>query len=412
MIGSIWVRALLFVIGLNSITISQESRPGDPAKEVPNRLAASPDKRSEMVTQISAAIDRGIRFLRAQQDLTTGAVHFMPGNAKTRHPGVTAMAVTVFANAPRRYRSADGPFVRLPLEWLASLQKPDGSIYEHDSANYVTSAALLAFTTCGEKKWQPVIDRALDYIVKVQCMEENGYRPGDKFFGGVGYGSSERPDLSNTQFSLEAAHRAGLSKEHKLFKNATVFLQRCQNLSEVNDQVWLSPEGEEVHPGNDGGAIYNPGESKAGVEVLGDGRKVFKSYGSMSYALLKSYLFCGLDRNDPRVRAVAKWCADHFDVEKHPGFEPGPKNNNQFQGLYYYYFSMSRALRVFGETEVKDQEGVAHDWRFRLAEYLLGQQQADGTFVNQKNGRWQENSPILCTTYALLALQECLAALE
>jgi hypothetical protein len=63
-----------------------------------------------------------------------------------------------------------------------------------------------------------------------------------------------------------------------------------------------------VGVGNDGGGFYSPGstagEAKAGFVTLPDGKKIRRSYGSMSYALLKSYAFCKIDRRDPRVRAL------------------------------------------------------------------------------------------------------------
>ena len=65
--------------------------------------------------------------------------------------------------------------------------------------------------------------------------------------------------------------------------------------------------GTDVRSGDDGGSGYAPGESKAGFLELGDGTKIPRSYGSMTYALLKGYLFAGLPKDDPRVEAAWKW---------------------------------------------------------------------------------------------------------
>ncbi|HGY91669.1 MAG TPA: hypothetical protein ENK43_10915 [Planctomycetes bacterium] len=385
---------------------SPSSTSGEAGGTMPTSAPKPLDKR------IKDAIDRGIRVIRSHQDPKTGAVSFArPYDPKMRHPGITALAVLAYLRSPRHYRSEDGPFVRAALEWLASLQKPDGSIFERDSANYVTSIAVMALQESGEARFRPVVEKALDWLVRMQCREDTGYRPGDRFYGGVGYGGDERPDLSNTQFALEAAHEAGLPKDHPFWKRARVFLQRSQNWSETNDQVWKDAEGHEVRPGNDGGAIYFPGESKSGVEVLPDGTRVFRSYGSMSYALLKSYIFTGLDRRDPRVRAVQRWCVAHFDLDRHPGFLPGPKGNEPYQGLYYYYYSMARCLGVLGDRFVASEDGTRHDWPAELAEKLLSLEK-HGVWRNDKNSRWQEGSPVLCTCYAVLALEECLAALK
>ena len=200
---------------------------------------------------------------------------------------------------------------------------------------------------------------------------------------------------------------AGLPPDHPFYVAAVKFLERCQNWSETNDQVWKDEEGNEVRPGNDGGAIYLPGESKAGIEVLPDGTRVFRSYGSMSYALLKSYIFCNLDRNDPRVKAVARWCASHFELDRHPGFVLGKNGNEPWSGLYYYYYSMARALGAFGQRSLEADDGTKHEWPVELAEKLISLQAPDGSWVNERNGRWQEGSTVLCTAYAVLALEEC-----
>ena len=51
--------------------------------------------------------------------------------------------------------------------------------------------------------------------------------------------------------------------------------------------------------------------------------------------------------------------------------------------------------------------GVQIDWRQALRDHLASIQQPDGTWVNGKNGRWMENLPLLCTCYAMAALEHC-----
>jgi squalene-hopene/tetraprenyl-beta-curcumene cyclase len=66
---------------------------------------------------------------------------------------------------------------------------------------------------------------------------------------------------------------------------AIQFIQRCQNLPTHNPEKWASDD-----PQNKGGFIYAPGESKAGQTNLPSGRVALRSYGSMSYAGLLSYI--------------------------------------------------------------------------------------------------------------------------
>ncbi|MCA9322134.1 MAG: hypothetical protein KDB53_15440, partial [Planctomycetes bacterium] len=154
-------------------TESQKSESGASAAS-----QAAPKAPAPLKDRIKEGIDRGIRVLRDHQDPKTGAVSFAsPYQAEQRHPGVTALALLAYLQSPRNYRSDDGPFVRNALEWLTSLQKADGSIYERDSRNYVTSVALTALVASEEPAYQPAIERARDWIVDLQAREDTGYKP-------------------------------------------------------------------------------------------------------------------------------------------------------------------------------------------------------------------------------------------
>ena len=117
------------------------------------------------------------------------------------------MAALAYMESHRAYGLDDGPWVRNILDWLVSLQKPDGSIFEKGNANYVTSLALSALVAINDARYAPAIEKARDFVVRLQAREDTGYRPSDKFYGGIGYGGDLRPDLSNAQFAIEAGPR-------------------------------------------------------------------------------------------------------------------------------------------------------------------------------------------------------------
>jgi squalene-hopene/tetraprenyl-beta-curcumene cyclase len=219
----------------------------------------------------------------------------------------------------------------------------------------------------------------------------------------MGYGNDERPDLSNLQMALEALHTAGTPPSDPAFQKALVFLQRCQNRSESNDLAVVS-EGKTYTSGNDGGAGYAPAESKAGFVTLPDGRQVPRSYGSMSYALLKGYLFAGLAQDDARVQAVWKWLRENYTLDVNPGFPASDDPTTSYQGLFYYFYTMAKALDLFGEADIVDAAGSAHDWRAELCARLVAMQRPDGSWVNENAARWFEGNPVLATSYAMLTL--------
>lgn len=327
-------------------------------------------------------------------------------------PGVTAIALSAVMRTSKMLGVERPAFVKQGLEWLVSLQKDDGAIYLMGLKNYVTSVAIEALVTSGDPAYAKVIEKAVGYLKVSQLDDDEGYSSEtDPYYGGFGYGSSERPDLSNTQMAIDALHTAGVAADDASFQKAIEFLQRCQNRTESGAAPTAVGDGSIVVPGDDGGAIYRPGDSKAGTDPApgskeGDRRVVARSYGSMTYALLKSYLFAGLDPEDPRVAAAFEWIQRNYTLEVNPGFKAGTKKDIPYQGLFYYYLTMARALKAFGVAEITDGEGVKRNWRAELRGMLWKTQAADGSWTNTRSSRWMESDPVLVTSYALLALVE------
>jgi squalene-hopene/tetraprenyl-beta-curcumene cyclase len=352
-----------------------------------------------------AAMRRGADFLLAQsQDGGWG----FEGRAD---PGITAMVAGALLALPAPRPANVQAAIDRALDWLVTLQKPDGSIHAGQLASYVTSASVLALSKAGRETDRQVIAKARAWLQALQADEGEGYAPGDRYYGGVGYGGDERPDLSNLQMALDALVASGLEEDSDTFRKALVFLQRVQNRSESND-VEVRAGGVTVESGNDGGGVYAPGESKAGFVELADGTKVPRSYGSMSYALLRGFLFAGLDTDDARVQAVWKWLREHYTLDVNPGFEASGDPSAAYQGLFYYFYTMAHALDLFGEERVVDAAGAAHDWRAELVGRLAAMQRQDGSWVNENASRWYEGNPVLATAYALLTLRAALPAGE
>ncbi len=230
----------------------------------------------------------------------------------------------------------------------------------------------------------------------MQWDEGEGKQPGDDFYGGAGYDSKSRPDLSNTQFFVDALAAAGIPQDDPAFKKAAVFVSRCQNLKgEYNDQPWAGKI-------NDGSFIYSAaggGSTKTQDKPNTDGG--LPGYGSMTYAGIKSLIYCGVSKDDPRIRKAYEWVQKNYTVDANPGMPP-PRSQ---WGLYYYYHTMAKCLDTLGLDEVTDAAGKKHDWRADITAALARQQRPDGSWVN--NEHWMEKDPNLVTGYALMALSYC-----
>ncbi|HEX6883497.1 MAG TPA: prenyltransferase/squalene oxidase repeat-containing protein [Planctomycetota bacterium] len=366
-------------------------------KKAPKPAQALPAFDPARAAETQRALERGAMFLLSQR--VEGGFGF----DGRRDAGITAMAVGALLALPEPRPAAVQAAIVEGLDFLVGLQQDDGSIHEGQLANYVTSAAILALVRGGRPDDQERVRRATAFLKALQSDEGEGYSEGDRYYGGMGYGGDERPDLSNLQMALEALHAAGTSPSDPAFQKALAFLQRCQNRSESNDLVVVA-DGKTIAAGNDGGAGYAPGESKAGFVTLADGKQVPRSYGSMSYALLKGYLFAGLAKDDPRVQAVWKWLRENYTLDVNPGFPASDDPAAAYQGLFYYFYTMAKALDLFGEGVLVDAAGVEHDWRSELCARLVAMQRPDGSWINENAARWFEGNPVLATSYALLTL--------
>jgi squalene-hopene/tetraprenyl-beta-curcumene cyclase len=115
----------------------------------------------------------------------------------------------------------------------------------------------------------------------------------------------------------------------------------------------------------------------------------------MTYAGLKSMIYAGVKKDDPRVKAAHEWVKKHYTVTENPGMGT--------DGLFYYYQMFAKALAAIGEDKLAAADGQSHDWRADLTKQLASTQKADGSWINGST-RWMEGDPNLVTAYSLLAL--------
>jgi squalene-hopene/tetraprenyl-beta-curcumene cyclase len=369
---------------------------------VPSCLCAffvlfSPLRAADTLSLATTTADKGFAYLQHQQKPDASWQDIADP------PGVSALVLKSFME-DERY-DADMPFLDKGFDKLLSYQLQNGGIYQDLLANYNTAIAISALAVSREAEYKPAIVRALAYLRSLQWSdqiegvdEKLRAAATDPRYGGFGYGKRSRPDLSNTQWALEALHDAGVPPTDPAFQAALKFATRCQNNSETNDQKWA---------GDDGGFVYldtgAEGSDPAGEFTAPDGRKMFRSYGSMTYAGLKSMIYAGLTHDDPRVKAAWGWIEHNYTVDENPGLaQSGPGNAKG--GLFYYYYTMARALRAYGQPIITDATGHAHDWRTDLTNKIASLQQPDGSLVGQR--KWMEDNPVLVTSYAIMALEE------
>ena len=327
---------------------------------------------------IDGAIARGAAFLLAAQ-------------AEDGHwsdPHMPALsALPVWALLKFKDESSAGA-VEKGVAFVLSTQREDGGFYVPKPGrggsglgNYNTSVCLSALYETGRAPVAAML-KAREYIASTQLTGD------DTMAGGFGYDKVSRrryADLSNTSYALDAMRRTAALEEMRP-GGRRVDVDWDKAMAFVDGL--LSRED-----GDRGGAAYNSRTPQGGIETNSSGRVHLRAYGSMTYAAVLSMCHANLDRGDPRVKESLEYIKRNWTVDENPSMGQ--------QGLYYYYDIMSRALKAASVDSV-----VGHDWRAELGGKLMSLQSKDGSWANTNNRFWEADK-VLCTSFAILALDAC-----
>lgn len=357
--------------------------------------------------------DRADAWLRAQQE--PGGGWRLEGEGP-RFPAITALALNALTQHTPEANMGD-PAIARAVAALLGAQQPDGGIYSLILPNYNTACAVSALSRIPTPQARQAIERGQRFLVSLQwgspdhvegpAAREKGDAAEDHpFYGGVGYGQSGRPDLSNLHLMLQALEDSGYEASGPTVQRAVVFLQRVQMLDGVNDLAYAqgSRQGGFIYATGPKGDQAGEGESKAGMleETLSDGttESRLRAYGSMTYAGFKSYVYAGLARDDPRVVAAYDWLRRNYTLDENPGVG--------LDGYYYYLLVLARALDAWGEPmiTIEHEDGTVEHrrWAEDLVAALEARQLDDGS-IRSVDDRWMENDQVLITAYCLIALR-------
>ena len=340
----------------------------------PAARAVGPDQKD-----VRDMLDKGYAFLKKHQG-EDGS-----WSPRTAGPGVTALVVAALL---RNGYPDDDPVVAKGLAYLEKNVKPDGGVYSKGLANYTTSVALMAFQEANKNgKYDAVVKNAVMFL---KGLQEGEADPKDPNSGGVGYEKGFAPDLSNTQFFIDSLIQAGVPKDDPAIQRALKFVSRCQNLpGETNDQPFAAKATDD----DKGGFVYKPDPDDKPHQTAAGG---LRSLGAMTYGGLKSFLYAGVKKDDPRVQVAIKWIRAHYTLDENPGLKQA--------GLFYYYHTFAKAMNALGDDTFEDAKGAKHDWRKELSDALKSRQGDDGGWINKGDMAFGEADDNLATGFALLAL--------
>ncbi len=368
--------------------------------------SAKPDEK--ILQEAKRSIQKAVNFLTDRQK---------PDGSWCEHPGITGLVCMALHNCGSTENvEIRNDAVAKGRKYILYFVQKDGSIWmsgkEREFPVYTTSIALAALAVMGNPEDEEVMRNARKYLMGCQLTPDNKDNPTPEdsdVFGGFSYGGSGpvHADLSNTQWALEALHLTDyLDREPKsknpddakkselAWGNAVKFISRLQNLPESNDESWVIKDPKDPQRG---GFVYvSPDMARSGND---GGKPTLRTYGSMTYAGLKSMIYAKLDKNDPRVKAATEWAARNYTLDENPGMGTS--------GLYYYLQTFGKAHSVIGEETVTTADGQKRPWRSDLLKKLVSLQKETGEWINS-DGRWMESIPELVTAYSLLSMESAL----
>jgi squalene-hopene/tetraprenyl-beta-curcumene cyclase len=340
--------------------------------------------------EVNAAMDRALDWLAAQQkeDGSWSNGDF---------PALTGLALQAFAQGshPRK-----AEVVGKATKFILSCVQPDGGIYRTvpgrkggGLSNYNTAVCMTALHATGDRSLAPQVQRARKFLAGAQHLG------GDEYRGGFGYDAGtdrKYTDLLNTYFAVSAIRETQSAEDLRPSGDARVDIDWKATVQYVERMQNTPAAG----TNEAGGFFYKPGESKAGASTNAEGKVVFRSFGSMTYAGLLALIYADVSREDVRVRSAFAWACRHWSLDENPGMGQ--------EGLYFFYNVLAKALAVYGQELVPLPDGTFLNWRDAAARKLVKVQkvnpQGRGYWVNE-SGRFWESDPVLVTAYALIALQ-------
>jgi squalene-hopene/tetraprenyl-beta-curcumene cyclase len=313
------------------------------------RSHPGPAHRGEVTSVVASerVEQRGVAYLLAHQDGTGG---WLPQTG----PGVTALTLKAMLQGGN---SPEDPAVRRAVAFIESFRHGDGGFYRDVTPAYNTAIVISTLALLPGREYQEQIAGARRFLQAAQTTMS----PASAFYATKG--SQSLYDNSST---IEALRDSGLGTGDPAVQAS---LRRVVS----------------------GGVTFDRNER--------DDDAVLANYGAITYAGLKSMLYAGLKRDDPRVRSLVACVQAHYTLDVNPG-------ERSARGQFYYYHTFAQALRAYGEPIITDRHGIAHDWRGELQSRLAALQEPDGSWINHRQAAWLEGDPILVTTYSVLALQE------
>jgi hypothetical protein len=325
---------------------------------------AQPAKSEPLVDQVRAAIDTGVRFLRQDE---RGRGEWERGLYAIPKPGgSTALALLALLNCGVK---RDDPLIQRGLDYLRKVEP-------HDT--YVVGLQTMVFAEAGDPKDLPRIQRNVDWLVQARVMRGGNLR-------GWGYtDDSGGADNSNTQYALLGLH-AGKQAGAKIGRAVWDSIFRFYADTQEADGGWVYS----YDYGNRGTMLTMTIAGLCGLYIAGEeldaGRKLRPDGSDPD---------CGKYPENAAVQKALRWLAGDDG-----GGGTRLRFDDRFGHTFYNVYGIERAGRLSGQRFL-----AGHDWYREGCEFLVRRQHEDGSWSFSSSGT--DSQPVLSTSFALLFLSK------
>lgn len=305
---------------------------------------------------VQRAIDRGVAYLRKEQNVRGGWKEFGGQSC-----GLSSLCTLALLNCGVE---KDDPTIVNAMRYLRSFEPKE---------TYSVALQTLAFCHLGAARDSRQIRDNVAWLVSHQKQAGNR-------IGSWDYGNNRGSgDPSNTQFALLAL---GAARDRGIEIDSAVF--------ERSLEYWTARQragGWSYH----GGQLASGSMTCAGIASIIIARSGLES--GSSKIVNDNILCCGGDTGDQDpVEAGLQWLGRNFSLDSNRG--------GSDMTYYYYLYAVERVGRLSGRRFIG-----GHDWYREGAEILLKQQDGFRGFWSGK-GQLAEANPDVATSFALLFLSK------
>ncbi len=320
--------------------------------------------------QVRASIDRGVDYLKREQDRQRGNWEEIAGF----EGGVTALCALALLNCGV---PVDDPTMVRALKYI---REPK------DKKTYSTALETMVLCAAEPEKDRLQIRENVAWLQRTQVQSPDALA-GGWFYGDSGEGGPEGrgADPSNTQFAMLAlyeAERVGVQVPEVVWRKSLGYWTRLQRSNGSWSYPHMSPSGSMTSAGI-ASTIIALGQIGEGDAVVRDGR-----------------VECCQPQTDHAIPTRGlDWLARHFSISSNPV----PGNNERERAfsqsyLLYYLYGVERVGRMTGNRFIGQ-----HDWYREGAEMLVKKQDR---IAGYWKGIGRESQGHIGTSLALLFLSK------